>query len=136
MNVVLWILQVLLAVVFVLHGWLFVVVPAGMAPMIEGLGLAPAFHLFIGIAEWLGAAGLLLPGLTRILPWLTPVAAAALAFVMASSVIFHLFRGELPNAIVNTVIFALAVFVAYARWKIKPLPARAAAQPAPSIGSM
>jgi uncharacterized membrane protein YphA (DoxX/SURF4 family) len=126
MNAVLWILQVLLAVVYVLHGWLFVFPPADMQPAMEQSGLPAAFRVFIGVAEWLGAAGLVLPGLTRVAPWLTPLAAAGLMVVMVGAFVYHLTRGEIAYLPTPVVLFALLAVVAYGRWKLVPLGARAA----------
>ncbi|MGH2352702.1 MAG: DoxX family protein, partial [Chloroflexota bacterium] len=107
LNVVLWILQLLLAVAYVLHGWLFLFPSAEMQPALASMGLPPAFIAFIGAAEWLAAAGLVLPGLTRLAPWLTPLAAAGLMVVMASAFVFHLSRGELASLPTAVVLFAL-----------------------------
>ena len=126
MRVALWVVQVLLAVLFAFHGYSFIVVPEGSAAMIENLGLDPTLQMTIGIAEWLAAAGLLLPGITRILPVLTPLAAAGLCLVMICAAVFHLMRGEAGMAIGNIVIMALAAAVAYGRWKIAPLRSRGA----------
>jgi uncharacterized membrane protein YphA (DoxX/SURF4 family) len=120
MNIVLWILQVLLAVYFLWHGWLFVAPPAEMVDMMNSF-IAPGFRIFIGVAELLAAAGLILPGLTRILPWLTPLAAAGLMIVTGSATVFHLSRGEIGSAISAAVIFVLATIVAYMRWKVIPI---------------
>jgi hypothetical protein len=83
---------------------------------------------FIGLAEVLGALGLILPAATRIQPQLTPLAAGGLALIMVLASIFHLSRGEtfmlMPNAV---------VFVAYGRWKWAPIaPRSTAASPAAS----
>jgi putative oxidoreductase len=123
MNIVLWILQVLLAAQFIFHGWIFVAPPAEMVDIMNA-EFAPWFRIFIGVAELLAAAGLILPSLTRILPWLTPLAAAGLMIVMASATGFHLFRGEIGNAVYTAVLFLLVTFVAYMRWKVKPIPPR------------
>ena len=56
------------------------------------------FRLFIGVAEVLAAVGLILPGVTRILPFLTVWAVAGLMIVMGSATILHLFRGEGASA--------------------------------------
>jgi len=75
LNVALWILQALLAALFLWHGQFMAFPPADMVAMInENIG--PSLRVFIGIAEILAAAGLILPGLTRIVPWLTALAAA------------------------------------------------------------
>ena len=124
MNIVLWILQVLLAAMYVWHGWLMIAPPPEVAAIMNTF-LPTWFRLFIGIAELLAAVGLILPGLTRIVPWLTTLAAAGLMIVMASATVVHLSRGETSSAISGFVIFLLVTFVAYMRWKVKPLAARA-----------
>ena len=124
MSIALWILQVLLAAQFLLHGWFYLFPSAEMAEMMNSLNLAPGFRIFIGVAEWLAAIGLILPGVTRILPWLTALAAAGLMIVTGSATVFHLSRGETSNAIFTAVLFALVTFVAYMRWKVKPISPR------------
>jgi uncharacterized membrane protein YphA (DoxX/SURF4 family) len=80
MNIVLWILQVLLAVLFLWHGWLFLSPPPELAKIMNA-EFSPWFRMFLGVAEWLGAAGLILPGVTRLLPWLISWAAVGLIVV-------------------------------------------------------
>lgn len=80
-----------------------------------------AFRRFIGIAEILATIGLILPGLTNILPWLTPLAATGLVILMISAAIFHLARREYPNIVFNLILFALAAFVTYGRFVVAPL---------------
>jgi uncharacterized membrane protein YphA (DoxX/SURF4 family) len=123
MNIALWILQGLLAVVMLWHGWLFLAPPAELVEIINAQ-LAPWFRIFLGVAELLAAAGLILPGITRILPWLTALAAAGLMIVVGSATILHLSRGEIGSAITTAVLFVLCTFVAYMRWKVKPIAAR------------
>jgi uncharacterized membrane protein YphA (DoxX/SURF4 family) len=77
---------------------------------------------FIGAAEVLGALGLVLPAATRVLPWLTPLAAAGLALDMLLATLFHLARGEFGNAVLPLVLGLLAAFVAYGRCSIRPRP--------------
>lgn len=120
MSIALWVLQVLLAVQFLWHGWLFVAPPAEMVEMMNSF-ISPEFRIFIGIAELLAAAGLILPGVTRILPGLTAWAAAGLMIVVGSATVLHLSRGETGNAIYTAVLFVLVTFVAYMRWKIIPI---------------
>jgi hypothetical protein len=85
------------------------------------LGLSPAFLTLIGISEVLAVASLILPGVTGILPRLTPLAAAGFTIIMAGAVVFHLFREERSNAIGTIVMFILAAFAAYMRWQIVTL---------------
>ncbi len=121
MNTVLWILQIFLAVVFVWHGRLYVTWSAAAEAWHEKqhpgkpLGLSPALRTFIGICELLAAVGLIVPSLTGILPWLTPLAAAGLIIVMIGSAMFHLSRHEYANVAISLVLVVLCVTVAYGR---------------------
>ena len=120
MNVLLWVLQALLAVAFLAHGWLFLFPPAEMVNLMNAV-IPPAFRLFIGVAEVLAAVGLTLPGITRVLPWLIPLAAAGLMIVMLAATMLHGMRGEVGSAISTVVLFIVATFVAYMRWKVNPI---------------
>lgn len=123
MKYLLWTLQILLAVAFAAHGWMMVAPPPDLAVIMnEQLGVA--FRLFIGVAELLAAVGLILPGITGILPWLTAVAAAGLSIVMVSATVLHTSRGETSSAITTAVLLVLTLFVAYMRWQVKPITAR------------
>ena len=83
------------------------------------------FRLFIGAAEVLAAVGITLPGLIRIQPWLVVCAAVGLMIVTASATVFHLARAEVSSAATTTpVLFALATFVAYARYRVAPISSR------------
>jgi uncharacterized membrane protein YphA (DoxX/SURF4 family) len=133
MNVLLWILQVLLAAAFVAHGWMFLFPPANMVAVMNTF-IPVALRLFIGVAEVLAAIGLTLPGVTRVKPWLVPAAAAGLMIVMLCATVFHLSRGETSSAITTAILFVLVTFVAYMRWKVRPILPRsgpAAVTPAP-----
>jgi uncharacterized membrane protein len=74
----------------------------------------------IGIAEILGALGLILPALTGIYAWLTPIAAAALALLMLMAAVFHTLRHERTEAALNVVLLLMLAFVAYVRWPLMP----------------
>ena len=87
MNILLWVLQVLLAVAFFAHGWMFLFPPASIAAQMNA-SLPRWFQLFLGVAEVLAAVGLTLPGLTRIQPWLVACAAAGVMFVMVNATIY------------------------------------------------
>jgi uncharacterized membrane protein YphA (DoxX/SURF4 family) len=123
MKIVLWILQVLLAAVFLAHGLFMIMPPAEFVEIINA-DLGVPFRLFLGVAEVLAAVGLIVPGLVRIMPWLTPLAAAGLMIVMVSATVVHLSRAEVSSAITTAVLLVLATVVAYMRWKVKPLAAR------------
>ena len=123
MNVTLWVLQVLLAVAFLAHGWIFLFPPADMVELMNA-SIPPAFRIFLGVAEVLAAVGLTLPGITRVLPWLIPCAAAGLMVVMIGATILHTARGEVSSAITTALLLVVATFVAYMRWRVKPILAR------------
>ncbi len=114
MNIALWVLQVLLAAAFLAHGLLFLMPPAEIAEQMNAL-LPRWFQLFLGIAEIAAAVGLILPGVTRIQPWLVAWAAAGIMIVMVSATVLHLWRAEWSSAAITTLLFAMATFVAYKR---------------------
>jgi uncharacterized membrane protein YphA (DoxX/SURF4 family) len=126
MNIVLWVLQVLLALAFFAHGWIFLFPSAEMAAMMNAT-LPRAFSLFLGVAEVLAAIGLILPGLTRIQPWLISAAAVGLMVVMVGATIWHSIRHEASSALITAVLLVMATFVAYMRWRIQPIVPRSAA---------
>ena len=123
MNIVLWILQVLLAAAFFAHGVLFLFPPANLVEAMNEV-ISPAFRLFLGVAEILAAIGLTLPGITRIEPWLVSWAAAGLMIVMIGATVLHVSRGETSSAITTAILFGLVTFVAYMRWKVMPISSR------------
>jgi putative oxidoreductase len=126
MNITLWTLQILLAVAFLAHGWFFLRPPATMVEQLDA-SIAPALRILIGVAEVAAAVGLTLPGLTRRSPWLVSGAAVGLTVVMISATIFHVARGEISSALTTAVLLALVSFVAYMRWKVKPIQPRTVA---------
>jgi len=125
MNITLWVLQVLLALAFLAHGWLFLAPPPDIAVQMNA-SLPRWFQLFLGVAEVLAAVGLTLPGLTRIMPWLVAWAAFGIMIVLASATVFHLYRGEISSAATTAVLLAIASFVAYMRHRVMPIGARPA----------
>src|SRR5262245_25247175 len=120
MNLMLWILQVLLAMAFLAHGWLFLAPPPDIAAQMNA-SLPRWFQLFLGVAEVLAAVGLTLPGLTRILPWLVTWAAAGIMIVLVSATAWHLVRGENSSAMITLLLLAVATFVAYMRQWVMPI---------------
>ena len=123
MNILLWVLQVLLAVAFFAHGWMILFPPASIVEQMNA-ALPRWFQLFLGVAEILAAVGLTLPGLTRIQPWLVPCAAAGVMFVMVNATFYHIVRNEISSAVITAVLLAVATFVAYMRWRVLPIAAR------------
>lgn len=123
MNILLWVLQVLLAAAFLAHGWLFLA-PSPEVAVQMNASLPRWFSVFLGMAEVLAAVGLTLPGMTRILPWLVVWAAGGIMIVSASATVFHLARAEFSSAATTLVLFVLATLVAIARHRILPIGTR------------
>ncbi len=118
MNITLWIIQALLALVFLMAGFMKTFRPLdALAQRMSWVSKVPSpLVRLLGISEWLGAIGLILPALTQILPWLTALAAVGLALIMIGATVFHASRREFPGAGFTVIILILAVFVAYGRW--------------------
>jgi hypothetical protein len=118
-TIVLWIVQAVLAALFLFAGGMKLVLPldklAGPVP------LPGALMRFIGVVELLGGLGLILPALLRIRPGLTPLAAAGLVIVMTGAVVITLIGGEVVGAVISLVVGLLAAFVAYGRWRLAPI---------------
>ena len=117
MSIALWIVQGLLAVAFLGAGASKLSQPKEKLlknmPWVEDFS-QPAVRL-IGAAEVLGAIGVVLPALTGVLPWLTPLAALGLVLLMVGAALTHLRRKEYGNVAINAVLLVLAAFVAYGR---------------------
>jgi uncharacterized membrane protein YphA (DoxX/SURF4 family) len=120
MTYALWIVQILLAAVFLFTGGMKLVLP--LEQMSGGPVEMPGVFLrFIGVAEVLGALGLILPALLRIRPGLTPLAAAGLVIIMIGAIVTTLVVGERVAAMISLVVGLLAAFVAYGRWRLAPI---------------
>lgn len=121
MTYVLWTVQALLALVFLLSGGMKLALPLDV--LAEQMPLPGLFARFLGVAETLGAIGLILPTLLRIRPGLTPLAAAGLTIIMAGATLLtpSLTGGELVLALLPLVLGILAAFVAYGRWRLAPI---------------
>ena len=112
-NKVLWTVQVLLAFVFLFAGGMKLLLP--LDAMQVPVALPGSFIRFIGVAEVLGAIGLVLPWLLRVRPSLTPLAAEGLAIVMVGATAVTLVGGGVGQAIVPVIVGVLAGSVAYGR---------------------
>lgn len=123
MNTAIWVVQILLALAFLMAGF------AKMTQPIEKLAqrmgyvndFPPIVIRLIGAAEVLASIGLVLPALTGIVPTLTPLAASGLVLVMLGAMATHFRRKEYPGIAINLVLLALAAFVAYGRFVAVPL---------------
>ena len=119
MNIALWIIQVLLALVFLFSGGLKLVLP--IEEMTKQIALPGLFLRFIGVVEILGGLGLILPGLLRIKTWLAPLAAVGLVIIMIGATAISVRIGPVGPALFPLVVGLLAAFVAYGRWRLAPI---------------
>jgi len=122
MNIALWIVQTLLALLFLWAGGMKLVLP--IEEMTKQMPLPGLFLRFIALCEVLGALGLIFPGLLRIRPGLTPLAAAGLAIIMIGAVVTTLMSGDIATALLPLVAGILCAFVAYGRWRLAPFSAK------------
>ena len=122
MDVAVWIVQGLLALTFLIAGLMKVTQPKEKLTKVMAFveDFSPGQVRSIGVVELLGAVGVVLPVLTGILPWLTPLAAVGLGVTMASAALTHWRRKEYPMIGLNVVLLAMAVFVAYLRFVVVP----------------
>jgi hypothetical protein len=123
LHVTLWILQALLAALFLFAGVTKFLMP--IAQLEQQSSLSGVFLRFIATVEILGALGLVLPSLLRIRPGLTPLAAAGLTLVMIGATVTTIQTGPVPLAVIPLVTGLLTAFVAYGRWRLAPLRSRA-----------
>ncbi len=118
MNIVLWILQGLLAAMFLTAGTLKLTQTHArledIMPWVKDFS-TPVVR-FVGVCELLAAVGLILPAALDIAPWLTPLAASGLALLMTLAAIFHVRKRELSELTLNVVVVALALIVAICRF--------------------
>ncbi|HET7008177.1 MAG TPA: DoxX family protein [Candidatus Binatia bacterium] len=122
MNIALWIIQGLLAALFLFAGGMKLITP--IEDMTRQIAMPGWFLRFIGVAELLGAIGLILPWLLRIRPRLTPLAAAGLTLIMIGAAVLTLIMGDISTALIPIVTGLLCLFVAYGRWRLTPAPAQ------------
>ena len=118
LNVLLWVLQVLLAMLFMFAGTMKFIIP--VAEMTKQIPLPGWFLHFIGGAEILGAIALVLPGILRIRPGLTPLAAGALVVIMIGATAVNWKAGQPGAALTTVIVGLLLVFVAYHRRRMAP----------------
>lgn len=125
-HIGLWVAQVLLAFAFGMAGFMKVSMPISELAA-NGMGFVnhtpETMVRFIGIAELLGAIGLILPAALRIKPILTPIAAVGIAIIMLLAIREHLSQNE--SIVANIVLLLLAIFVAWGRFKKAPVRTKA-----------
>lgn len=123
----LWVAQVLLALVFGAAGVMKLLQPVeALGAMMAWVNSSPEMLVrFIGLVELAGALGMILPALTRILPFLTPLAALGFAIIQVLAIGVHASLGETAASLpMNLVLLALSLFVAWGRTRKAPIAAR------------
>lgn len=123
MNILLWIIQVLLALLFIFAGSTKFVMPVEEMNRQAPVVLPGLFLHFIGVCEILGGLGLILPALLRSKPGLTPLAAAGLAIITLGATVITM-KGAVAMALFPFVVCLLSLLVAYGRWRVAPIASR------------
>lgn len=121
-NLVLWIIQVLVALVFLFAGGMKLMMPA--TQLAQASPLPVLFLRFIAVCELLGALGLILPGLLRIQTGLTTLAAACLLIILIGATVVTLMGPQAKAFPLPLVTGLLTAFIAYGRWRLAPLENR------------
>ena len=119
MNIALWIIQILLALLLLFAGGTKLVMPIEEMTKQMPIAVPGLFLRFIGVCEVLGGLGLVLPGLLKIKTWLTPVAALGLIIIMLGAIAFSL-KISVGSALIPVVVCLLLCFVTYGRWRSVP----------------
>jgi uncharacterized membrane protein YphA (DoxX/SURF4 family) len=122
MSIALWVVQVLVAVAFLGAG--ATKLSQLKEKLLKNMAWVEDFSQptvrIIGALEILGAIGVVVPALTGILPWLTPLAALGLVLLMLGAALTHLRRTEYGYIIMNAVLLVLAAFVVWGRFFVLP----------------
>jgi len=124
MNILLWIIQCLLALLFIFSGATKFVMSVEQMNAQSPVFLPSIFLHFIGVCEILGGIGLIVPSVLRIEPRLTSLAAAGLAIIMTGATVITLMGPMKAAAIIPLVTCLLCLFVAWGRWKARPISPR------------
>ena len=122
MNIALWSMQALVALLFFVVGFMKAFLPLEtLAKAFQWVpSFPPAFVRFLGICEILGAIGMLLPPLAHILPWLAIAAAVGFILTAGGGTVVHLSRREYRVMSVNIVLIMLSLFIIYGRVALAP----------------
>ena len=118
LNVILWIAQVVLAVMFIMAGFMKTTMPIEqLSASLPWTKDVPVWVVrFIGTSEFLGALGLILPSLLRIKSILTPVAAMGIIAIMVMAAIFHVTTTEFSGVVFTVILASAAAFIGWGRW--------------------
>lgn len=124
----LWAAQILLALAYAMAGFMKLTQPIealGAMGMSYAIDYPELLTRFIGTMEIFGALGLILPAATRILPWLTPLAALGLSAIQVLAIGYHAMAGETATTLpINLVLLGLSLFILWGRWRKAPIAPR------------
>jgi uncharacterized membrane protein YphA (DoxX/SURF4 family) len=115
MNIALWIIQAVLALLFLFAGVMKFITPVEEMTKQMPVAISGTFLHFIAVCEILGGLGLVLPGLFRIKQGLTPLAAIGLIIIMIGAAAIGFIGGVPSNSVFPIVVGLLLTFVAYGR---------------------
>jgi uncharacterized membrane protein YphA (DoxX/SURF4 family) len=122
MDTALWVAQAFVALAFAFHGYQLAFALEKMrGRVVWPRDVSDQLLRPIGMLEILAAFGLVMPTLTRVLPWLTALAAAGIVVLMLFAIVFHIRRREWFNIALNVVFLVMSAFIAYGRWVIVPV---------------
>jgi uncharacterized membrane protein YphA (DoxX/SURF4 family) len=119
MNVTLWTMQSLLAVMFAMAGY-GKISNTKQQHIADGHIKTEASVIpirILGVLEWLGCIGIIVPWLTNIFPMLTPIAACCFCLIMAAGIVVHTQKKEYKMLPLLTAILTISFVVAYFRFK-------------------
>ena len=126
LNVILWIAQVVLAVMFIMAGFMKATMPIEqLSPSLPWTKDVPVWLVrFIGTSGFLGALGLILPSILRIKPILKPLAALGIIAIIVMAAIFHVTRTEFSGVVFTVILASVAAFIGWGRWKKAPIQSK------------
>ena len=114
-SIILWTVQVVLALMFLFAGGMKLILPIQLLLAQMPMPLPGLFVRFIGLAEVAGGLGLILPGLLRIRPLLTPLAALGLVLDMLGATVYNLISGQIGAAVTTVALGLICLAIAYGR---------------------
>lgn len=122
-NVILWILQTLVAVTFIVPGFMKMLLPIQtLSAMLPWTGqVSPYMVRGLGLIDALGGIGIVLPSLLRVKPQLTEIVAVASILLMIIAILFHISRGEASVIGFNIIMIFILAFIAWGRNKKAPI---------------
>jgi hypothetical protein len=121
MNILLWVLQIALAYFCIAGGFYQIFKLGELQTMVASMrALPPSLWAFLGTVGILGGLGLIIPGATKLMPVLTPIAATVVAVESLFISVLYIYYGDLSPLIYSFAMTIMAVFISYGRFVLKP----------------